>query len=128
MGKEKHEEGKKYAAEVLGLTTEEIRAEIESGKTMEEVILAQGHESIESFKEEVEKLVREKLAEEGLSEEEINERIERHEERREHRLEHRAENFDEDRFRERMEDKGLSEDEITSRLERIQERVDSFSN
>lgn len=128
QGRQKHEEGKKYAAEVLGLTTEEIRVELDSGKTMEEVILAQGYESIESFREEVEALVREKLAQEGLSEEEINERIERHNERREHRLEHRLKNFDETRFRERMEQKGLSEDEITSRLERTQERIDSLSN
>lgn len=119
---------KKYATEILGLTSEEIKTEIESGKTMEEVVLAQGYESIESFREEVENRIRERMAAEGLSEEEINQRIERHKARREHRFEHMSENFDEDVARERMQSRGLNDEQIENRMDRIQERMNSLAN
>ncbi len=135
---ERRMEGKKYAAEVLGLAPEEIRVEIQSGKTMEEVILAQGHESIESFRIEVEEFVREKLAEEGLGQEEIDARIENHEQRMEqmgdheqymqNRKGHMGGNFDEDMVREHMSDRGLSEDEINERIDTHQDRMNRFSN
>jgi len=128
MMEHRRSEGKKYAAEVLGLTPEEIKAEIESGKTMEEVVLAQGYTSIESFREEVQNKVRERMAAAGLSEEEINQRIERHKVRREHRLEHMSENFDEDAARERMQNRGLNDEQIENRMDRIQERMGSFTN
>ncbi len=121
-------EGKEYAAKVLGLTPEEIRAEMDSGKTMEEVVKAQGYESIESFRDEVENKVREKLAADGLSQEEIDARIERHENRMQDKFEHMSENFNEDRMRERMSDRGFTDEEINSRLERVQDRMESFRN
>ena len=72
-----------FIAEILGIDFDELRAQLEDGKTMAEVAAAQGHDDYESFKAEVEEQVRMRLAEDGFSEDEINERIERHTERME---------------------------------------------
>lgn len=120
---EKHHE---TVSEVLGITTDELKTELDSGKTMEEIVSAQGYESIESFKEAVENKVRENLAAEGLSEEEIDAKLERHKKRMDHRMEHLSEDFDEVEFRERLSDRGLSEEEINNKIQHIQDRIERF--
>ncbi len=117
---------KQVVAEVLRLSRSEIASELKSGKTIEDIASEQGYEDIESFKAEVEKTVREKLAEKGLNEDQIDTIIERRKHRIEHRPERLSENFDEEVFNERMQKRGLSEEEIDSRLERTLERIDSF--
>ncbi len=73
-----------FIAEILGIDFDELRAQLEDGKTMAEVATAaQGHDDYESFKAEVEEQIRIRLTENGFSQDEINERIERHTERME---------------------------------------------
>lgn len=81
-------------AEVLGMDFDELRAQIQDGKTMEEIAVAQGYDNFESFKNEVENRVRARMEEDGLSEDEINERIERHEQRMEERMANPDSNFE----------------------------------
>lgn len=77
--------GHKHVEELLGLSRDEVRDELQSGKTMEEIVTTHGYESIESFKDAVEKKIREDLASRGISEEDIEQKIEMHNERMENR-------------------------------------------
>jgi Spy/CpxP family protein refolding chaperone len=120
--------GMKFSEELLGLTADELKAEREAGKTMEQIVTENGYNSIESFKDAVEQKVREELAAEGLSEEEIDEKIAEHEERRQHRLEHMAERFDEDDMRERLSEKGLSDEQIEERIQHIKDRISELDS
>lgn len=70
------------AAEVLQVDVDALKAEIEDS-SFEEVLAAYGHDSKEAFFEAAEPVLRERLAEKGLSEEEIDEKIANMQERRE---------------------------------------------
>jgi len=89
-----HNQGE-YVTDVLGLTRDEVRAQVQDGKTMEEIATAQGYGNFESFKTAVENKIREGMTENGLSEDEINDRIERHQMRIEDRMEHMSEGLGE---------------------------------
>lgn len=82
-----------FIAELLGMDFEEFRDQIQSGKTLDEIVTSHGFDSLDSFKAAVEDEIRSRLSEAGMSEEEINERIEMHRERIEERIEHPGENF-----------------------------------
>lgn len=62
------------AAEVLGVEKAELETKLESS-TFEEVLAEYGYESDEAFQEAAEPIIRQNLADKGLSEEEINEKI-----------------------------------------------------
>jgi len=61
--------------EVLGLDKEEIRDLKQDGATMEEIVTQNGFESLEAFDATMEQAMRANLAERGLSDEEIDQRV-----------------------------------------------------
>lgn len=117
-----------FTEELLGLSADELRAEREAGKTMEQIVTENGYDSLESFHSAVEQKVREELAAEGLSEEEIDARIAEHEERQQHRLDHMAMRFNEENFRERLNQRGLSDEQIEERIQHIKDRISELDN
>ncbi|MDX1765396.1 MAG: hypothetical protein R3313_00430 [Candidatus Saccharimonadales bacterium] len=78
----RHQRGENVS-EVLGITVDELKEAKDSGQTLEEIVTANGFDSLEAFEAAMEESLRAKLAEEGLSEEEINEKVARMQERRE---------------------------------------------
>lgn len=69
-------------SEVLGLSKDELKDAKDSGQSFEEIVASNGFESLEAFETEVESALRTTLAEQGLSEEEIDKQIVQHQEHR----------------------------------------------
>lgn len=85
---EKQAEKFKSMAEVLGVSVEEIETAHKDKGGFEEFVESKGM-SIEDFHAKMQEKFKAKLQEEGLSEDEINKRVERNQKRFEHRKEHR---------------------------------------
>lgn len=70
----RHQRGE-IVSEVLGVEKQELREAKQSGQTFEEIVTSNGFDSVEDFEAAMETAIREKLAEQGLSDEEIDEKI-----------------------------------------------------
>jgi len=69
------------ASQVLGISQDDLKAQLED-KTLKEIMSENGIDSKEAFQEAAEPFIREKLAEQGLSEEEIDEKLAHMQQRR----------------------------------------------
>lgn len=102
-----HGRGQMLDAELLGLGREEFRDQVKENG-LEDVVKNSGFESMDAFFLAVDEKVAEKLAEEGFSQQEIDERLT-------HMAEHRKMKQDMDAVREAV--LGMSREDIHARLE-----------
>jgi len=74
-GLKKTGRGGENVSQLLGISVDDLRAAKNDGQTLEQLVTANGFESLEAFKTAMEENFRAMLAEKGLSEEEIDEKV-----------------------------------------------------